>query len=103
MDATDAARLVESLSADARAAARGLAGASSATKDAALRAAAARLRRDEAAILRANKEDVERARAAGETGAFVERMTLDAKRVDAMARGLEEIAGLPDPVGETIA
>jgi len=103
MDATDALRLVESLSADARAAARGLAGASSATKDAALRAAAARLRRDEAAILRASKEDVERARAAGETGAFVERMTLDPKRVDAMARGLEEIAALPDPVGETIA
>src|SRR5438105_4268027 len=103
MDATDALRLVESLSADARAAARGLAGGSSATKDAALRAAAARLRRDEAAILRANKEDVERARAAGETGAFVERMTLDPKRVDAMARGLEEIAALPDPVGETIA
>src|SRR5690349_7941956 len=103
MDATDAAPLVDSLSADARAAARGLAGASSATKDAALRAAAARLRRDEAAILRANKEDVERTRAAGETSAFVERMTLDAKRVDAMARGLEEIAALPDPVGETIA
>jgi glutamate-5-semialdehyde dehydrogenase len=103
MDATDAARLVESLSADARAAARALAGASSAVKDAALRAAAGRLRRDEAVILRANKEDVDRARSAGESGAFVERMTLDAKRVDAMARGLEEIAALPDPVGETIA
>ena len=103
MNATDAAALVDSLSAEARTAARRLAGASSATKDAALRAAAARLRRDEAAILRANKEDVERTRAAGETSAFVERMTLDAKRVDAMARGLEEIAALPDPVGETIA
>jgi glutamate-5-semialdehyde dehydrogenase len=103
MDATDTAPLVDSLSAEARTAARRLAGASSATKDAALRAAAARLRRDEAAILRANKEDVDRARGAGESGAFVERMTLDAKRVDAMARGLEEIAALPDPVGETIA
>ena len=103
MNATDAAALVDSLSAEARTAARRLAGASSATKDAALRAAAARLRRDEAAILRANKEDVERTREAGETSAFVERMTLDAKRVDAMARGLEEIAALPDPVGETIA
>jgi glutamate-5-semialdehyde dehydrogenase len=103
MNATDAAPLVDSLSAEAWTAARRLAGASSATKDAALRAAAARLRRDEAAILRANKEDVERARGAGESGAFVERMTLDPKRVDAMARGLEEIAALPDPVGETIA
>src|SRR5206468_4516233 len=70
---------------------------------AALRAAATRLRRDQAAIVRANQDDVERARGAGETGAFVERLTLTPARVDAMARGLEEIAALPDPVGETIA
>src|SRR3989442_3026462 len=103
MDGIEAARMVEALSADARRAARALAGASSAAKDAALRAAAIRLRRDEAAILRANRDDVERARAGGETSAFVDRLTLDAKRIDAMARGLEEIAALPDPVGETIA
>jgi len=103
MEGIDAARMVESLASEARAAARGLAGASSAAKDAALRGAAARLRREQDAILRANRDDVERARAGGESAAFVDRLTLDAKRVDAMARGLEEIAALPDPVGETIA
>jgi glutamate-5-semialdehyde dehydrogenase len=103
MEAIEAARLVESLSGDARSAARVFAGASSAAKDAALRAAATRLRRDEAAILHANRDDVERARAGGETAAFVDRLTLDAKRIDAMAQGLEQIAALPDPVGETIA
>jgi glutamate-5-semialdehyde dehydrogenase len=102
MEGIEAARLVESLSADARAAARVLAGASSATKDAALRAAAARLRTDTAAIVRANHDDVERARSAGESSAFVDRLTLDPKRIDAMACGLEEIAALADPVGETI-
>jgi glutamate-5-semialdehyde dehydrogenase len=99
----EAARLVESLAGEARAAARALAGASSAAKDAALRGAAARLRREQDAILRANREDVERTRAAGESAAFVDRLTLDPRRIDAMARGLEEIAALPDPVGETIA
>src|SRR5690348_5368864 len=103
MDGIDAARLVESLSADARAAARALANASSAAKDAALRAAAARLRASEAEIVRANRDDVERARAGGESAAFVDRLTLTPARVDAMARGVEEIAALPDPVGETIA
>src|SRR5438876_9465305 len=103
MDGIEAARMVEALSGDARGAARALAGASTAAKDAALRGAAARLRRDEAAILRANADDVARARAAGESAAFVDRLTLTTSRIDAMARGLEEIAALPDPVGETIA
>src|SRR6266566_5057946 len=67
MDGIEAARMVEALSGDARRAARALAGASTAAKDAALRGAAARLRRDEAAILRANADDVARARAVGET------------------------------------
>src|SRR5439155_1199101 len=66
-------------------------------------AAAARLRRDATAILRANADDVARTRAAGESAAFVDRLTLTTSRIDAMARGLEEIAALPDPVGETIA
>src|SRR6184192_181602 len=103
MDGIEAARMVEAFSGEARAAARALAGASTAAKDAALRAAAARLRREEAAILRANADDVARARAAGESAAFVDRLMLTTSRIDAMARGLEEIAALPDPVGETIA
>jgi len=103
MAGIDAARIVEALAADARAAARALAGASSAAKDAALRAAARRLRRDQAALLRENHDDVGRARAAGEAVAFVDRLTLTPARIEAMAQGLEEIAALPDPVGETIA
>ena len=103
MESADTGRLVDALSGDARAAARALAGASSRDKDAALRAAATRLRQDRDTILRANREDVERTRAGGESGAFIERLTLDAGRIDAMARGLEEVAALPDPVGETIA
>src|SRR5437870_967133 len=103
MDGIEAARMVEALSGDARRAARPRAAASAAAKDAALRGAAARLRRDEAAILRANADDVARARAAGESAAFVDRLTLTTGRIDAMAHGLEEVAALPDPVGETIA
>jgi glutamate-5-semialdehyde dehydrogenase len=98
----DAERAVDALSAAARDAARALAGASSRAKDAALRGAAAALRRETAALLHANHGDVERARAAGDSGAFLDRLTLTADRVEAMARGLDEIAALPDPVGETI-
>src|SRR3989442_5956085 len=101
--APDVDRAVETLSAGAREAARALAGASSAAKDRALRGAAAALRREHAALLAANQSDVERARAAGETAAFVDRLTLTPERIEAMARGLEDIAALPDPVGETIA
>src|SRR5438034_2942637 len=103
MQAIEAAGMVDARSGDARGAARVLAGASRAAKDAALRGAAARLRRDDPAILRANADDVARARAAGESAAFIDRLTLTPGRIDQMARGLEEIAALPDPVGETIA
>src|SRR5437870_2484455 len=94
---------VETLTSAARAAARALAAAAAGARDTALGEAAARLRRTEASLLEANRGDVERARAAGESAAFVDRLTLTPARVEAMARGLEEIAALPDPVGETIA
>src|SRR3989442_13672227 len=93
--------MVESPSGEARAAARALAGASTAAKDAALRAAAARLRREEAAILRANADDVAGARAAGQRAALVHRLMLTTSRTAAMARGLEETAPLPHPLGAT--
>jgi glutamate-5-semialdehyde dehydrogenase len=99
----EASARVEALSTAARAASRALAGASTSVKDAVLRAAAGRLRREEAKLLAANARDVARAREAGESVAFVDRLTLTPARIDAMARGLEEIALLPDPVGETIA
>ena len=99
----DVGARVDALTSAARAAARALATAPARAKDAALVEAAARLRRTEGGILDANRGDVERARAAGESAAFVDRLTLTPARIDAMARGLEEIAALPDPVGETIA
>jgi glutamate-5-semialdehyde dehydrogenase len=84
----------------ARAAARVLARADTATKNAALAAMAAAIRRDHAALLAANAEDVRTAREAGHDTAFIDRLTLTPKAIEAMAEGLEQIAALPDPVGE---
>ena len=87
----------------ARNAARTLALCSSARKNQALGALAAMLREERGAILAANAGDLDRARALGMAGAFVERLTLNDARIEAMARGVEEVAALPDPVGEVIA
>jgi glutamate-5-semialdehyde dehydrogenase len=84
----------------ARAAARVLARADTATKNAALAAMAVAIRRDQGALLAANAEDVRTAREAGHDAAFVDRLTLTPKAIEAMAEGLEQIAALPDPVGE---
>ncbi len=86
-----------------RNAARTLALCPSARKNQALGALAAMLREERGAILAANAGDLERARALGMAGAFVERLTLNEARIEAMARGVEEVAALPDPVGEVIA
>jgi glutamate-5-semialdehyde dehydrogenase len=83
----------------ARAAARELARADSAAKDRALLAMAAAVRRDASALLAANAEDVASARAAGHDAAFVDRLTLTPRTIEAMAVGLEAIVALPDPVG----
>jgi glutamate-5-semialdehyde dehydrogenase len=99
----DAEHQAEALSGAARVAAGALARASTAAKDAALRDAARRLRVEQPRLLDANREDVERARAAGESAAFVDRLTLTPDRIEAMAHGLEEIAALPDPVGDVMA
>ena len=86
----------------ARAAAPALAGAATASKNAALRAGAAALRRHQAQLLAANAEDVAQARADGAAPAFVDRLTLTPARIEGMAAGVEQVADLPDPVGETI-
>jgi glutamate-5-semialdehyde dehydrogenase len=86
----------------ARTAATVLATASRRAKDAALLAMAQALRARTDEILAANAEDVERARAAGTAAHLIDRLSLDAKRVEGMAAGLEQVAGLPDPVGEVI-
>ncbi len=79
-----------------------LAGASSATKDAALRAMAAGLREQADPIRAANDEDVATARAAGTPDSLIDRLTLTAPRIEAMAAGLEHLATLPDPVGTVV-
>ena len=84
----------------ARAAAREVARADTATKNGALLAAAKAIRRDAKKLLAANADDVKGARAAGKDAAFVDRLTLTEKNIEAMAEGLEQVAKLPDPVGE---
>src|SRR6516162_8336660 len=84
----------------ARTAARALARTPTAAKNAALGAAASAIRRDKDKLIAANAEDVTAARMAGQDSAFIDRLTLKAATVAAMAEGLEQIASLPDPVGE---
>ena len=84
----------------ARAAARTLASTPAAQKNEALRAMATAIRAHESTILAANAEDVAEARATGSTPAFIDRLTLNAGRVEGMAAGIETIAGLKDPVGD---
>jgi glutamate-5-semialdehyde dehydrogenase len=100
---SDTQSLMAEIGRAARRGARAAALAPSAVKDAALRAAAREIRRASAAILVANALDVEAARASGATPAALDRLTLDPKRIEAMARGVEEIADLPDPVGRVLA
>ncbi len=87
----------------ARRAARALALASTDAKNAALRAAAASLRKNAATILAENAKDVGEMKAHGGSAAFIDRLTLTDKRIEGMATGLEEIAGLPDPVNTVLA
>ncbi|WP_297485978.1 glutamate-5-semialdehyde dehydrogenase [Ferrovum sp.] len=90
---------LDALGQRARQAARLGARASTAAKNQALRAAARILRRDQEKLLQANAQDVANARAHGQDAAFIERLTLTVKSIEAMAIGLEQIADLPDPVG----
>jgi glutamate-5-semialdehyde dehydrogenase len=87
----------------ARVVARALALAPTATKNAALCAMAAHLRQDKAVILKANTADAEAAQAAGLAAPFIDRLRLTDERIEAMARGLEDIAELPDPVGAVLS
>jgi len=87
----------------AREAARELALASSAQKNEALERMAARLESGSEQIIEANRQDLEAARSKGRDLAFLDRLMLDGLRVAGMARGLREVAALPDPVGRTIA
>jgi glutamate-5-semialdehyde dehydrogenase len=88
---------------NARKAARALALAPAAQKNRALAAMAKAIRGSQAAILAANREDLAAAKAAGATAAFLDRLTLDAARIEATAEGLDVIRKLKDPVGTVMA
>jgi len=91
---------METLGRQARAASRAMAAADTNTKNAALHAIAAAIRRDAAKLIEANRLDVEAAKAAGLDSALLDRLALNEKTVAGMAEGLEQIATLADPVGE---
>jgi len=84
----------------ARAAARVLARAGTATKNRALGAMAAAIRAEAGKLLEANRADVDQAKNDGRDAAFVDRLTLTPESVEQMAEGLESVAALKDPVGE---
>ena len=86
----------------ARVAARELATLSTDTKNSALHAAADNVLRDEGAILAANAEDLAIAKAAGTPEAMLDRLALNPNRIDGIASGLRQVAGLPDPIGEVL-
>jgi len=88
---------------DAAAAAGALSRAGRAAKDAALRAAAGELRARSGQILSDNAADLGDARNASASAALLDRLGLDEARIEAMARGLEDIAALPDPIGTVTA
>jgi len=96
----DVKHYMEKLGAAARAASRQMAKASTAAKNAALLAMAADIRARQDELLAANAADVAEARAAGLEPAMLDRLTISAKSIEAMAQGLEQVAALPDPIGE---
>lgn len=97
------ATLMRGVGIAAREAAKQLALAPREAKDKALTVAAAALRRDTKKILEANAKDVAAARAAGRIESYVDRLILNEKRVEGIAKGLEDIAALADPVGAVLS
>jgi glutamate-5-semialdehyde dehydrogenase len=84
----------------ARRAARQLSYAPTAAKDRALREGARAILARQAEILAANREDLAAAEQAGQNAAYLDRLALDPKRLAGIASAIEEVAALPDPVGE---
>jgi glutamate-5-semialdehyde dehydrogenase len=100
MSPADMQANIAHMGAAARAASRRMAAASTATKDAALRALASALRSQHAALAAANAIDIEAAQAAGLAAPLVDRLRLTPKIIDTVAQGCDQIAAMPDPVGE---
>jgi glutamate-5-semialdehyde dehydrogenase len=91
---------MQSLGRAARAAFVTLGSSSGEQRNRALLAAAKAIRADQETILAANRKDMETARQAGISGAFLDRLELNASRLEGVAKGLEDIAALPDPLGK---
>ncbi len=97
------ADLMRTIGLEARAAAPVLELSSGEVKNRALRAAAASLRARRHKILAANERDLRAAEGNAVTGAMLERLKLDERRVEAMARAVEDVERLPDPIGTVVA
>jgi len=91
---------ITTLGQQARAASRAMARADTAARNRALQGIAAAIRRDADALRAANRQDMEAARANGLAPALLDRLALSDKAIATMAEGLEQIAALPDPIGE---
>ena len=98
--ASDIAIAMDGLGREAVASAAALALASTETKNLALAKIAAAIRAAVPELLAANARDMEAARARGTSGAMLDRLALDAKRLDGIVKAIVEVAALPDPVGE---
>src|SRR4051794_14154694 len=99
----DLAATMAAIGRRAREAAAALALATAQARAEALLLAASAVRSRANEILAANADDLEAARHGGIGSALLDRLALDPKRVEAVAKGLEDIAALPDPVGRTLA
>ena len=100
MTSADLQAAIAHMGAAARAASAGLAASPVAARNAALRALARRLREGAAALGAANRRDVDAAAAAGLDAPLVDRLKLDAQAIETVAQGCEQIAAMPDPIGE---
>ena len=96
----DILQYMTTIGVQAREASRRIACADTRAKNNALNTLANAIRRDSSALLEANQRDLEAARAAGLESAMIDRLTLTEKSVAAMADGVDQVATLPDPVGE---
>jgi glutamate-5-semialdehyde dehydrogenase len=96
----DVKSYMQTVGKQARDASRAIARADTNQKNRALLAIAAAIRRDAVKLLEANARDMAHARASGLDAALLDRLEINGKTVDGMAEGLEQIAALPDPIGE---
>jgi glutamate-5-semialdehyde dehydrogenase len=103
VEAPDVTTLMKKMARSARAAVQELGAAATSVRNGALLAGAARLRSCASEILAANARDMKDAEAKGLSAALRDRLALDRGRIEGMAKGLEEVAQLPDPIGEVMA